>query len=146
MGHTELRQALVNLSTSDFAKLVANIPEALQQVPEHGTIAERAARLINWAESHGGPGLDEVQRVFTNLFPAARESHDKVFLVPHRRNPYFTGRKSELAKLRRALKSKKRAALGQAISGLGGIGKTQTARDEDLVSAIGDPAPGGGGS
>ncbi len=47
--------------------------------------------------------------------------------VPFQRNPYFTGRADILKKLHNALKSDKAAALAQAISGLGGIGKTQTA-------------------
>ncbi|MFA4956509.1 MAG: FxSxx-COOH system tetratricopeptide repeat protein [Candidatus Methanoperedens sp.] len=47
--------------------------------------------------------------------------------VPFQRNPYFTGREDVLEKLHNSLKSDKAAALAQAISGLGGIGKTQTA-------------------
>ncbi len=47
--------------------------------------------------------------------------------VPFQRNPYFTGREDILKELHNALKSDKAAALAQAISGLGGIGKTQTA-------------------
>ncbi|MCX9025511.1 MAG: tetratricopeptide repeat protein [Candidatus Methanoperedens sp.] len=47
--------------------------------------------------------------------------------VPFPRNPYFTGREQVLEQLHNALKSDKAAALAQAISGLGGIGKTQTA-------------------
>lgn len=52
-----------------------------------------------------------------------------IFSVPHRRNPYFTGREEVLVKLSENLKTSGKAALGQiaAISGLGGIGKTQTA-------------------
>ena len=49
--------------------------------------------------------------------------------VPYRRNPFFTGREEILAHLYAALRSSKAAALTQtqAISGLGGIGKTQIA-------------------
>jgi tetratricopeptide (TPR) repeat protein len=47
--------------------------------------------------------------------------------VPHLRNPNFTGRESLLAQLRAALTSGQPAALTQAISGLGGVGKTQLA-------------------
>jgi tetratricopeptide (TPR) repeat protein len=47
--------------------------------------------------------------------------------VPHNRNPSFTGRKELLAALRKALVSKQPTALTQAISGLGGVGKTQLA-------------------
>jgi tetratricopeptide (TPR) repeat protein/DNA-binding XRE family transcriptional regulator len=49
--------------------------------------------------------------------------------VPHLRNLYFTGREEILAYLHEALSTRKTVALTQpqAISGLGGIGKTQTA-------------------
>src|SRR5229473_1189033 len=49
--------------------------------------------------------------------------------VPYRRNPFFTGRKEILDHLYTVLRSSKAAALTQtqAISGLGGIGKTQIA-------------------
>ena len=49
--------------------------------------------------------------------------------IPHERNPLFTGREDVLERLHQALHAGKTAALTQrqAISGLGGIGKTQTA-------------------
>jgi tetratricopeptide (TPR) repeat protein len=49
--------------------------------------------------------------------------------VPYVRNPYFTGRETVLQNLHEALSRDSATALtqGQAISGLGGIGKTQTA-------------------
>jgi tetratricopeptide (TPR) repeat protein len=49
--------------------------------------------------------------------------------VPYARNPYFTGRDDLLTRLHSILTTGKQAALSQpqAISGLGGIGKTQTA-------------------
>ena len=49
--------------------------------------------------------------------------------VPYRRNPFFTGRERILLGLHTMLRVGKRASLvqAQAISGLGGIGKTQTA-------------------
>src|SRR3989440_2519440 len=52
-----------------------------------------------------------------------------IWNVPHRRNPFFTGREEILAHLYTILRSSKAAALtqAQAISGLGGIGKTQVA-------------------
>jgi hypothetical protein len=50
-----------------------------------------------------------------------------IWNVPHLRNPHFTGRVTLLAALRTALTSGQPAALTQAISGLGGVGKTQLA-------------------
>src|SRR6266568_9648597 len=52
-----------------------------------------------------------------------------IWNVPYQRNPLFTGREEVLNQLYKALRAGKTAALAQsqAISGLGGIGKTQTA-------------------
>jgi len=52
-----------------------------------------------------------------------------IWTVPYRRNPFFTGREDLLTLLRDRLTISKVAALTQtqAISGLGGIGKTQVA-------------------
>ena len=52
-----------------------------------------------------------------------------IWNVPFRRNPFFTGREKILDHLYKALRSSNTAALtqAQAISGLGGIGKTQIA-------------------
>jgi tetratricopeptide (TPR) repeat protein len=50
-----------------------------------------------------------------------------IWNVPHNRNPNFTGREDLLAALHKALGSKQPTALTQAISGLGGVGKTQLA-------------------
>ena len=52
-----------------------------------------------------------------------------IWNVPFRRNPFFTGREALLVRLRKHLTLPKATALtqAQAISGLGGIGKTQIA-------------------
>ena len=49
--------------------------------------------------------------------------------IPHSRNPFFTGRKNILKRLHKALHSHGATVLSQpqAISGLGSVGKTQTA-------------------
>jgi tetratricopeptide (TPR) repeat protein len=56
-------------------------------------------------------------------------AHVPLWNVPYQRNPLFTGREDVLKRLAEALRAGKTAALAQpqAISGLGGIGKTQTA-------------------
>ena len=47
--------------------------------------------------------------------------------VPYSRNPYFTGRSDALVEIRNTLKRAKTIGVSQSITGLGGIGKTQTA-------------------
>ena len=57
------------------------------------------------------------------------ESPDALWNVPYRRNPFFTGREDILLHLRDTLLTEQQPvalAQPQAISGLGGIGKTQT--------------------
>jgi tetratricopeptide (TPR) repeat protein len=48
--------------------------------------------------------------------------------VPYQRNPFFTGREDILSRLEHALRAEQRVALAQpqGVTGLGGIGKTQT--------------------
>lgn len=50
-----------------------------------------------------------------------------IWNFPHRRNPNFTGREELLQSLYTSLSSGEYAALTQAMYGLGGVGKTQTA-------------------
>jgi tetratricopeptide (TPR) repeat protein len=50
-----------------------------------------------------------------------------IWNVPHNRNPNFTGREKELAKIHEALSQGGTMALVQPIHGLGGVGKTQLA-------------------
>ncbi len=60
---------------------------------------------------------------------AATADTTSVWNVPYRRNPFFTGQETILAQLHTTLNTNNAAALTQpqAISGLGGIGKTQIA-------------------
>ncbi len=86
---------------------------------------------------------ENLDRLITGLgppAPAGEEQPPSRWNVP-RRNPYFTGRDEDLDELHRALTTEGRAALGQAIAGLGGIGKTQTAveychRHRDAYAAV----------
>jgi len=52
-----------------------------------------------------------------------KQTFQSVWTIPYTRNPFFTGREKILTDLRASLTQHKRAAL----SGLGGLGKTQTA-------------------
>jgi hypothetical protein len=51
-----------------------------------------------------------------------------IWHIPYQRNPFFTGREEVLTRIHDALQTDTTVALShpQGISGLGGIGKTQT--------------------
>ncbi len=91
------------------------------------------ARQLKELEGHGLHGVAP-----KNL---EEGTSSKPWNVPHRRNAFFTGRDEVLDDLHRTLQEEGSAALGQAISGLGGIGKTQTAveyayRYQDAYRAV----------
>lgn len=69
MDRLALVEALQQLTPSDFASVVARIPEAARQISRHGTISEKAAELIHWAESMSGPGLPVIEAAFRRLRP-----------------------------------------------------------------------------
>ncbi len=60
---------------------------------------------------------------------ATPSRNDGVFMVPLPRNPFFAGRDSEILELHTALQNRQNVLVTQAISGLGGIGKTQMATE-----------------
>ena len=64
------------------------------------------------------------------LSPAAAQS-EKIWNMPNSRNPFFTGREDLLKQLLERLSTAHAASLtqAQALYGLGGIGKTQTATE-----------------
>ena len=59
--------------------------------------------------------------------PASPTSSSLLWTITSRRNPYFIGREDLLTTIANALQTSKGAAPPQALSGLGGIGKTQIA-------------------
>jgi tetratricopeptide (TPR) repeat protein len=70
------------------------------------------------------PGASPRTIVNKPQFPGALPP---IWNIKHHRNPNFTGREEELKALRASLLAGETAALVQAITGLGGIGKTQLA-------------------
>jgi tetratricopeptide (TPR) repeat protein len=132
-----LVQNLSRLTPADWAILVALIPGAAAHISRHGTTPEQVAELLRWAESPTGLGLGTIERAFEGLLPhplagplppRGTPAAGRLFWnVPYPRNPFFTGRKDVLSELRKRLTKRGRTALAQVISGLGGIGKTQTA-------------------
>jgi tetratricopeptide (TPR) repeat protein len=69
----------------------------------------------------------QTQQHTTQFTPA--NTFPTIWNVPYPRNPYFTGREDILSRLSTALQTGQPVTIGQthAISGLGGIGKTQIA-------------------
>lgn len=103
--------------------------------------------VSRWEQGTAFPSAHYIQQLCLLFGKSARElgllleEHDEssrpptgadsllLWNVPYRRNPFFTGRQEVLAQIRDRLKTTQSAALTQtqAISGLGGIGKTQIA-------------------
>jgi hypothetical protein len=83
-------------------------------------LAMGATRGAEWTRAELSGWITE------SVASAQREIENRFISVP-RRNGFFTGREEVLARLHAELTSGGRAAITQAISGLGGIGKTAMA-------------------
>ncbi len=111
----------VDWHSAPFGKLKA-LPSnetAITQWPNRDAAFTDVARGIRAA-------LADVERLAVST-PST--SFPRIWNIPHPRNPAFTGREDVLRRLADALQTERTAALSQAqaISGLGGIGKTQIA-------------------
>lgn len=87
--------------------------------------------IQRWENGRAVPRADMLQKLY-EIFGKTDDQWGRKKLtwsVPFLRNHYFTGRERILARLHKALTAENTVALTQtrAISGLGGIGKTQTA-------------------
>jgi transcriptional regulator with XRE-family HTH domain len=88
--------------------------------------------INRWEHDRAAPRSD-VLNLLIKLFGKSPEdwgiSRQVRWSVPFLRNPYFTGREQIFLRLHKILTANNTVALSQtrAISGLGGIGKTQTA-------------------
>src|SRR5579871_6023083 len=130
VSRLQLLQKLITLSATNIDLLVVSIPGANSQDIPTANVLARVANLLTWAQSGTGPGLqtvvDTVQILFPQLFlPVPRMRPLKH--LPYERNGFFTGREEVLQRLHEPHALNRYAALIQVISGLGGIGKTQTA-------------------
>jgi tetratricopeptide (TPR) repeat protein/transcriptional regulator with XRE-family HTH domain len=106
---------------------------------EHGTAfpsahyVEQLCQLFGRSARELGLMEDEVDTQFEAPPPTLTRDQSttipSLWTVPYRRNPFFTGRQLVLKHLHNTLAVARAAALTQiqAISGLGGIGKTQIA-------------------
>ncbi|MBD1917716.1 MULTISPECIES: FxSxx-COOH system tetratricopeptide repeat protein [Cyanophyceae] len=134
-----LFQTLSALPAPQFEQLRFTLNPPPGIVPE-GVAAQgnRVAALLSWVEGATGCGLEHLYEVMEQLCPGLVDGEGKgdkddgkepPWMVPYGRNPYFTGRNEVLTTLYQQLHEGRTAAISQtqAISGLGGIGKTQTA-------------------
>jgi hypothetical protein len=107
----------------------------IQAIPKDGKpVTLWANQDEAWLDVVGG-----IRRVLTQLTTTSyslppsetEDAHLRILWnVPYRHNPFFTGREHVLERLRSTLASKGRHSVQpQAISGLGGIGKTQLATE-----------------
>ena len=120
-----LYQKLVNLPPPQFEQILFGLKLPPGNVPSpQAAQGDRVSALLTWAESIGC-GLDQVEATYTQVIDpeAANRPPAPGFNLPFPRNPFFTGREDQLQAIHAALTSRGRAGL----SGLGGIGKTQTA-------------------
>lgn len=104
-------------SVSAFAEALAQAAAAprAEKVPRQ----EPGPTIITLERGSGAPWAA----------PAPEGAAGRLWNVPYHRNPFFTGRETVLTTLHETLSVRGVAALAQALalSGLGGIGKTQTA-------------------
>ncbi|MBA1341611.1 MAG: Photosystem I assembly protein Ycf3 [ANME-2 cluster archaeon] len=91
---------------------LAHYQQEYNQLREH--VAPEYAQNIADLLQQKDAKLEEVQKFLP-----------QVWNVPHHRNPNFTGREDILADLRLSLTSGEPAAWKQAVTGMGGVGKTQ---------------------
>jgi tetratricopeptide (TPR) repeat protein len=67
MDRTTFVKTLRALSPSDFDSFVASLENAATHISRHGTVPEKTAELIRWAESSTGPGLAAIQDAWANF-------------------------------------------------------------------------------
>jgi len=62
-----LVRTLSRLAPSDLAMLLSLIEGAASHVSQQGTVPEKVAELIRWAESSNGPGLNAIRKALRRL-------------------------------------------------------------------------------
>jgi Tfp pilus assembly protein PilF len=100
-----------------------SVAKGIRKVVEKVSAKRQAAAVTPPAEK----AASEVKIPTSGKIGQKWGTRQTVWNVPHNRNKNFTGRETILVGLHEALASGGRAALTQALTGLGGVGKTQTA-------------------
>ncbi len=125
------------MTTEGYEELYRRLTEQpLTPKPALGTLRKMPPReriqdfSSNQAEVQQATTSDpSVDTKTTSINQITDAASPRIWSMPFQRNPYFTGRDDLLTRLHSVLATGKQAALSQpqAISGLGGIGKTQSA-------------------
>ncbi|MSR56633.1 MAG: toll/interleukin-1 receptor domain-containing protein [Planctomycetaceae bacterium] len=138
---SEWHAALANDFTPNERRIISvRVKECDLQPPAHNAYVDlvnvgetdaifklKAAVGAGVAKSTAEPSLQGRSEPANGRSPRFPGSLPRVWNVPHPRNPNFVGREELLARLRSALLLRQPAALVQAITGLGGVGKTEAA-------------------
>ncbi|HEX6483278.1 MAG TPA: tetratricopeptide repeat protein [Ktedonobacteraceae bacterium] len=116
---------LIRLARQRLEMTQADFAEYLE-VPDDGTVSR-------WERGKHIPD-GKHQRMLRERFPDINFAFPPpvgklIWNVPYKLNPFFTGRDTTLQELHTNLQKGTPTALTQAIRGLGGIGKTQTASE-----------------
>lgn len=101
---------------------------AALEIDDVGTVS-RWERGLHIPEEKYQHRLNELFPNIDFAFPQSNRQREQIWDVPYQRNRFFIGRTSALNTLRQCLLAGEPMALTQAISGLGGIGKSQTAAE-----------------
>ena len=130
MSETQSRQQQQAVDLRQNWDLLSEKLDLLRKQHIEETRAEERFRLKQRiAETEGE--RDQIEQKLQAL--ESQRSQDKpesslpIWNIPYGKNPYFTGREELLEALHRKLTTEHSTTLTQAITGLGGIGKTQTA-------------------
>lgn len=144
----EMMQHHLHTLPPSLCEKVPHVPEAVEQVVLRALAKEPQQRFAGVREfadalaSACSPGDQHSNHAMLSLASPMLDTSlqlspthssvpqtDGIWHVPYRRNPFFTGREDELQQLYDALHSVPvgKAAFPQALSGLSGIGKSQTA-------------------
>ena len=147
----ELQEALISAfpTRQDLSMMVTHgLDENLSAIAGDGSLAHTVHALLQWANARAkceelikaalrqngqNPQLLRVaarlgvKRDQTSSSDVPLSKGPRYWNIPYPRNPFFTGQEAVLMQLATTLKQGEVAALSQpqAITGLGGIGKTQ---------------------
>lgn len=112
-----LARGLSQQALADRAGLSLNAINALERGARRHPYPETVQRLVDALD------LSEEERA-----SLGRAAHPRrLWHVPYRRNPSFTGREQVLEQMYRSQAASRQGVVIQALTGIGGIGKTQTA-------------------